>query len=103
MPRFKNFEKIDKNIPVLIAGQTASGKSQIAIDIAEKQGGIIINADAIVFLIERHLALYTCENWTSSHRGAFTKQNNLQNNLQDYRRKNTIQLLCFKLWNLILT
>ena len=47
MPRFKNFDKIDKNIPVLIAGQTASGKSQIAIDIAEKQGGIIINADAI--------------------------------------------------------
>ena len=47
MPRFKNFDKIDKNIPVLIAGQTASGKSQIAIDIAEKQGGTIINADAI--------------------------------------------------------
>jgi len=47
MPLFKNFDKIDKNIPILIAGQTASGKSQIAIDIAEKQGGIIINADAI--------------------------------------------------------
>ena len=47
MPRFKNFDKIDKNIPILIAGQTASGKSQIAIDIAKKQGGIIINADAI--------------------------------------------------------
>ena len=47
MPRFKNFDKIDKNIPVLIAGQTASGKSQIAIDIAKKQGRIIINADAI--------------------------------------------------------
>ena len=47
MPRFKNFDKIDKNAPVLIAGQTASGKSQLAIDIAEKQGGIIINADAI--------------------------------------------------------
>ena len=47
MPRFKNFDKIDKNVPVLIAGQTASGKSQIAIDIAEKQGRTIINADAI--------------------------------------------------------
>ena len=47
MPLFKNFDKIDKNAPVLIAGQTASGKSQIAMDIAEKQGGIIINADAI--------------------------------------------------------
>ena len=47
MPLFKNFDTIDKNAPVLIAGQTASGKSQIAMDIAEKQGGIIINADAI--------------------------------------------------------
>ena len=47
MPPFKNFDKIDKNTPVLIAGQTASGKSQIAMDIAENQGGIIINADAI--------------------------------------------------------
>ena len=32
--------------PVLIAGPTASGKSALALDIAEKQGGIIINADA---------------------------------------------------------
>ena len=47
MPPFKNFDKIDKNTPVLIAGQTASGKSQIAMVIAENQGGIIINADAI--------------------------------------------------------
>ena len=47
MPPFKNFDKIDKSTPVLIAGQTASGKSQIAMDIAENKGGIIINADAI--------------------------------------------------------
>jgi tRNA dimethylallyltransferase len=47
MPLFKNFNEIDRNGPVLIAGQTASGKSQIAMDIAENQGGIIINADAI--------------------------------------------------------
>ena len=47
MPRIKNLDKIDQNAPVLIAGQTASGKSQLAVDIAEKQGGIIINADAI--------------------------------------------------------
>ncbi len=47
MPLFKNFDEIDRNGPVLIAGQTASGKSQIAMDIAENQGGIIINADAI--------------------------------------------------------
>lgn len=32
--------------PVLIAGPTASGKSGLALEIAEKQGGVIINADA---------------------------------------------------------
>lgn len=33
--------------PVLIAGPTASGKSALALQIAETQGGVIINADAI--------------------------------------------------------
>ncbi len=33
--------------PVLIAGPTASGKSALALEIAERDGGIIINADAI--------------------------------------------------------
>lgn len=33
--------------PVLIAGPTASGKSALALDIAERDGGLIINADAI--------------------------------------------------------
>ena len=33
--------------PVLIAGPTASGKSALAIEIAQTQGGIIVNADAI--------------------------------------------------------
>ena len=47
MPRLKNFDKIDYNTPVLIAGQTASGKSHLALEIAETHGGIIINADAI--------------------------------------------------------
>ena len=47
MPRFKNFDELDQNTPVLIAGQTASGKSHLALKIAEKYGGIIINADAI--------------------------------------------------------
>ncbi len=47
MPGIKNFDEIDQNTPVLIAGQTASGKSQLALEIAEKHGGIIINADAI--------------------------------------------------------
>ena len=32
--------------PVLIAGPTASGKSALALDIAAKQGGVIVNADA---------------------------------------------------------
>ncbi len=33
--------------PVLIAGPTASGKSGLALRIAEAQGGIIVNADAL--------------------------------------------------------
>lgn len=33
--------------PVLIAGPTASGKSGLALEIAERQGGLIINADAL--------------------------------------------------------
>ena len=32
--------------PVLIAGPTASGKSALALEIAEKFGGVIVNADA---------------------------------------------------------
>ena len=33
--------------PVLIAGPTASGKSELAMELASRQGGIIINADAL--------------------------------------------------------
>ena len=33
-------------LPVLIAGPTASGKSDLALQIAETQGGVIVNADA---------------------------------------------------------
>jgi len=47
MPQLKIFDKIDHKTPVLIAGQTASGKSHLALEIAETHGGIIINADAI--------------------------------------------------------
>ena len=36
MPRLKNVDEIDPNTPVLIAGQTASGKSHLALEIAEK-------------------------------------------------------------------
>lgn len=38
---------ISPDLPVLIAGPTASGKSALAMQIAETQGGVIINADAI--------------------------------------------------------
>lgn len=39
--------EIDKSRPVLIAGPTASGKSALALAIAEAQGGQIVNADAL--------------------------------------------------------
>lgn len=38
---------LDQGRPVLIAGPTASGKSALALAIAEAQGGTIVNADAI--------------------------------------------------------
>ncbi|WP_264213430.1 tRNA (adenosine(37)-N6)-dimethylallyltransferase MiaA [Leisingera thetidis] len=41
-----NLPDIDPDLPVLIAGPTASGKSALALEIAERQGGIIVNADA---------------------------------------------------------
>lgn len=36
----------DPDLPVLIAGPTASGKSALALEIAARQGGVIVNADA---------------------------------------------------------
>ena len=38
---------IDSDQPILIAGPTASGKSTLALEIADKHGGTIINADAL--------------------------------------------------------
>lgn len=38
---------IDPDRPVLIAGPTASGKSALALEIARRQGGVIVNADAL--------------------------------------------------------
>ena len=32
---------------ILISGPTASGKSKLALDIAEKVGGVVINADSM--------------------------------------------------------
>ena len=40
-------DQISSERPVLIAGQTASGKSQLALQIAEKRDRVIVNADAI--------------------------------------------------------
>lgn len=41
------FADIPADMPVLIAGPTASGKSSLAMEIAAAQGGVIVNADAI--------------------------------------------------------
>ena len=43
---FRDLPQIEPDRPVLIAGPTASGKSALALAIAETQGGTIINADA---------------------------------------------------------
>lgn len=37
---------IPRDVPVLIVGPTASGKSTLALALAEAQGGVIVNADA---------------------------------------------------------
>jgi tRNA dimethylallyltransferase len=42
-----DLSQIPADRPVLIAGPTASGKSALAMAIAEQQGGVIVNADAI--------------------------------------------------------
>lgn len=41
-----DISNIQADRPVLIAGPTASGKSALALEIAQTQGGVIINADA---------------------------------------------------------
>ncbi|WP_171129160.1 MULTISPECIES: tRNA (adenosine(37)-N6)-dimethylallyltransferase MiaA [unclassified Ruegeria] len=43
---WKQLPTIPKDKPVLIAGPTASGKSDLALEIAEQFGGVIVNADA---------------------------------------------------------
>ncbi|WP_347310119.1 tRNA (adenosine(37)-N6)-dimethylallyltransferase MiaA [Defluviimonas sp. SAOS-178_SWC] len=40
-------DNIDPEKPVVIAGPTASGKSALALRLAETQGGVIVNADAL--------------------------------------------------------
>ncbi len=46
MPAFP-FDTLDPDRPVLIAGPTASGKSAMALEIAARQGGVVVNADAL--------------------------------------------------------
>ena len=40
-------DRLDPARPVLIAGPTASGKSALALAIAARQGGVVVNADAL--------------------------------------------------------
>jgi tRNA dimethylallyltransferase len=42
-----SIDEISSDRPILIAGATASGKSALALEIAERKGGIIVNADAM--------------------------------------------------------
>ncbi|HEY0212896.1 MAG TPA: tRNA (adenosine(37)-N6)-dimethylallyltransferase MiaA [Paenirhodobacter sp.] len=42
-----NIDNLDSDKPVLIAGPTASGKSALALHIAQAQGGVVVNADAL--------------------------------------------------------
>lgn len=44
---FEIIDKVSAQRPVLIAGPTASGKSALAIEIVARQGGVIVNADAL--------------------------------------------------------
>lgn len=43
----KLIDTIPADLPVLIAGPTASGKSALALAIAQAQGGVVVNADAL--------------------------------------------------------
>ena len=42
-----DIDTLSREVPILIAGPTASGKSALALEIAERQGGRIVNADAL--------------------------------------------------------
>lgn len=43
----KALDRISREAPVLIAGPTASGKSALAMDLAARDGRVIVNADAL--------------------------------------------------------
>ncbi|MDX2484166.1 MAG: tRNA (adenosine(37)-N6)-dimethylallyltransferase MiaA [Pseudodonghicola sp.] len=46
MLRLNKLPDIPDKCPVLIAGPTASGKSALALDLAQARGGVVVNADA---------------------------------------------------------
>ncbi len=46
MQRLNKLPDIPDKCPVLIAGPTASGKSALALDLAQARGGVVVNADA---------------------------------------------------------
>lgn len=45
--KMKSLHQISREAPVLIAGPTASGKSALAMEIAARDGRVIVNADAL--------------------------------------------------------
>ena len=47
MPANSLIRSLDADRPVLIAGPTASGKSALAMEIADRVGGAVVNADAL--------------------------------------------------------
>ena len=47
MNNYNFIDQISSETPILIAGQTASGKSKLAHQLAEKRDRVIVNADAI--------------------------------------------------------
>jgi tRNA dimethylallyltransferase len=44
-----------REAPVLLAGPTASGKSALAMEIADRLGGTIVNADALQVFADWHI------------------------------------------------
>lgn len=59
---------MEESAAILIAGPTASGKSQLAIALAERHGGVIINADAMQ--VYRDLAVLTARPTTADEAAA---------------------------------
>ncbi len=47
MNNYNFIDQISSETPILIAGQTASGKSKLALQLAERRDRVIVNADAI--------------------------------------------------------